>query len=72
MVSIEISAEKVNVDVERGTVILTGLDVSEIISEVGKEEILSDMDYEDIVQYVARIEQEKKDDQYDMSTMHAV
>ena len=45
----ELAAEKVNVDLEMGTVIITGYDVSDIISEIGTEELLQAMDYSDIL-----------------------
>lgn len=57
----ELTAEKVNVDLEMGTVIITGYDVSDIISEVGTEELLQAMDYADIVQFVAEAEAERKE-----------
>jgi hypothetical protein len=52
----EIAADKVNVDLERGTVIITGYDVSDIINEIGAEELLQAMDYADIMEFVAETE----------------
>ena len=57
----ELAAEKVNVDLEMGTVIITGYDVSDIISEVGTEELLQAMDYADILQFVSEVEAEKEE-----------
>ena len=57
----ELAAEKVNVDVERGTVIITGYDVDEIVSEVGANELLKSMDYSDILDYVNAVEEEKRE-----------
>lgn len=58
----ELSVEKANVDLETGTIIITGYDVSEIISEVGVQELLNTMDYLDIKQFVIDIEEEKEQD----------
>ena len=57
----ELAAEKVNVDLEMGTVIITGYDVSDIISEVGTEELLQSMDYADVMQFVVESEAEKEE-----------
>ena len=66
--SLELSVEKANVDLEMGTVILTGVDVGEIVSEIGTEELLNAMDYSDIVEYVAEIEKDKADEDYDQNS----
>ena len=57
----ELAVEKVNVDLEMGTVIITGYDVSDIISEIGTEELLQAMDYADIMQFVTKSEAEKEE-----------
>ena len=57
----ELAAEKVNVNIERGTVIITGYDVSDIISEIGTEELLQAMDYSDILQFVSEVEAEREE-----------
>ena len=57
----ELAADKVNVDLEMGTVIITGYDVSDIISEIGTEELLQAMDYADILQFVSEVEAEKEE-----------
>ena len=57
----ELAAEKVNVDLETGSVTITGYDVSDIISEIGTEELLQAMDYSDIVDYVNDVEEEKRE-----------
>lgn len=57
----QLAAQKVNVDVERGTVIITGYDVDEIVSEVGATELLKSMDYSDILEYVNSVEEEKRE-----------
>ena len=66
--SFEISAEKVNVNIEDGTVILTGVDLAELISEVGYVSFLQEIDYSDIVEYVAEIERDKADEEYDRNS----
>lgn len=65
MSSFEINADKVSVDMEYGRVILAGVDLSEIVSEVGVEEILQEIDYSKIVEYVAQCQQDMEDDEYD-------
>ena len=57
----ELAVEKVNVDLERGTVIITGFDVDEIVSEVGATELLKSIDYSDILDYVNDVEEEKRE-----------
>ena len=57
----ELAAEKVNVDLETGSVTITGYDVSDIISEIGTEELLQAMDYSDILDYVNDVEEEKRE-----------
>ena len=57
----ELAVEKVNVDLERGTVIITGYDVDEIVSEVGATELLKSMDYSDILEYIDDVEEEKRE-----------
>ena len=57
----ELAVEKVNVDLERGTVIITGYDVDEIVSEVGATELLKSIDYSDILDYVNDVEEEKRE-----------
>ena len=57
----ELAADKVNVDLEMGTVIITGYDVSDIISEIGTEELLQAMDYADILQFVSEMEAEREE-----------
>lgn len=52
MISFEVSAEKVNVDLENGTVILTGVSESELVSEIGYSDLLSEMDFSDVHNYV--------------------
>jgi len=58
----ELAANKVNVDLEMGTVIITGYDVSDIISEIGTEELLQAMDYADVVQFVSEVEAEREEE----------
>jgi len=57
----ELDVEKVNVDLERGTVIITGYDVLDIISQIGTVELLKEMEYADVMDYVTEVEQEKAD-----------
>jgi len=65
MSSIEISAEQVNVNLEEGTVIITGFGDTEIVTElkdqIGLDGILNELDYADIVEYVAEIERDKRE-----------
>jgi len=61
MISFEISVEKVNVDIENGVAIITGVDISELIEEIGAEYILDNMEYLDITDYVTEQEQIKKE-----------
>jgi hypothetical protein len=65
MISFEVSAEKANVNIEDGTVILTGVDLAELISEVGYVSFLQEIDYGDIVEYIAEVEKEKADEEQD-------
>ena len=65
MSSIEISADKLNVNLENGTVILTGIEASEIVTEVGATELLNAMDYSDIMDYVVQTEKDKADEEFD-------
>lgn len=64
----EISVDTANVDLEMGTVILTGYDINEIINVIGVDNILEAIDYSDIVRYMERIAQENADDDYDFLT----
>lgn len=68
----ELQAEQVNVNIERGTVIITGYDIDEIISEIGTETLLQSMDYSDIMEYVTEVENDKADEAYDFRTAHEV
>jgi len=61
MSSLELTVEKANVDLELGTVILTGVDTSEIVSEIGTEELLNAMDYSDVMEYVTQVEKDKRE-----------
>lgn len=58
----QLSAEKVNVNIEEGTVIITGYDIDEIVAEVGTKELLEAMDYSDVMQFVTDAERDKKED----------
>jgi len=57
----ELSATRVNVDLETGTVILVGVDASEIVSEIGTENLLNAMEYSDVFDYVMECEKDKRD-----------
>ena len=61
----ELSVTKANVNIEDGTVIITGYDVADVISEIGTEELLKQMDYSDILDFVAEVEKEKADEEED-------
>ena len=68
MSNFEIQAEQANVDIENGSVILTGVDLDELVNTVGPEELLNAIDYSDILEYVAEVEKDKEDDEYDRYT----
>ena len=57
----ELSVEHCNVDLERGTVIITGFDVDEIVSEVGAAKLLAAIEYSDITEFVAEEEENKRE-----------
>ena len=61
----ELTVEKVNVDLEMGSVIITGYELSDIISEVGAIELLKEMDYSDVFDFVMQAEQDKKTEDED-------
>lgn len=69
MISFEVSAEKANVNIEDGTVIVTGVDPDELMvelrREIGVTGVLDGIDYGDICEYVAEAEKEKADEEYD-------
>jgi hypothetical protein len=58
----ELQVNQANVNLEDGYVILRGVDISEVISELGTEKLLEAMDYSDIVDYVGKVEEDKKYD----------
>ena len=51
MSSFQLSAEKVNVNIEDGTFIATGVDLGDLVAEIGKEQLLDEMDLSDIIDY---------------------
>lgn len=53
----ELSVDHANVDLERGTVIITGYDTAEIVSEIGAYDLLREMEYSDIMEFVAEQEE---------------
>lgn len=57
----ELTAEKVNVDLERGTVIIAGYDIDDVISEIGTKELLQAMDYDDIMEFMVECDAERED-----------
>jgi len=57
----ELNVEKVNVDLEMGTVIITGYDIQDIISEIGITELLNEFEYSDVFDYVMEAEKEKEE-----------
>ena len=59
MRSLELDIQTANVNLENGSVILTGVDLSQIINQVGTENILNEMDYLDITRYVDEQEKER-------------
>lgn len=66
MTAITLTAtDKVNIDISRNEVIITDVDVDEVIHEIGTEELLYSMDYSDIVAFVNEQEEMKKEDDYD-------
>lgn len=68
MSSLELSVEQANVNLEEGTVILTGVDVTEVVTELGTEELLNAMEYSDVMEYVAQCERDKADEDYDRNS----
>jgi len=62
MKSLELSAVRVNVDLENESVIVTGVDVDEIVSQIGYEELLNAMEYADVMEYVAQAERDKAEE----------
>ncbi len=64
----ELTVERANVNLEDGTIIITGYDVDEIIEEIGQETLLNAMDYSEIREYVAQVERDKADDEYDRNS----
>lgn len=57
----EITADKVTVRLERGTVVITGFDVGEVLAEIGIEKVLETLDYSDIIRFVEEAEADKKE-----------
>lgn len=57
----ELNVEKVNVDLEMGSVIITGYDIRDVISEIGVVELLKEIEYSDVFDYVMEVEKEKAD-----------
>lgn len=57
----ELSATRVDVDLENGTVILVGVDESEIVSQIGYENLLNAMEYSDVFDYVMECEKDKRE-----------
>lgn len=62
MTSFQISATQVNVNVEEGTVILTGVDLGEIVGEVGATDILDAIDFSNVHDYVIERLNEDRDE----------
>ena len=62
-----VHASNVRVDEYSGTT-LTGFDMSELVSEIGVQELLDAMDYSDIKEYVAENEAAIESDDYDERT----
>lgn len=64
----ELTVERANVNLEEGTVIITGYDVDEIVTELGTETLLNAIDYAEIVEYVAQVERDKADEEFDRNS----
>lgn len=64
----ELTVERANVNLEDGTVIITGYEIDEIVTELGTETLLNAMDYSKIREYVAQVERDKADDEYDRNS----
>lgn len=62
MISLQLTATKANVNIEEGTVIITGVEVDEIISEIPNKELLDAMEYSDVFDYVMQTEKDKKEE----------
>lgn len=62
-ITVSIDALKVDFENEPGGVTLIGVDVYDLLQEIGStEEILDMLEYSDVVEYVARVEKEKMED----------
>lgn len=57
-VSFQVSAERANVNIEDGTVILTGVQVEDLVGEIGYTEFLQAIDFSHIVDYVTQVQTE--------------
>ena len=57
----ELTIGNINVDLETGTVKITGYDAGEIVSEIGTTKLLNAMEYSDIMEYIKDVEEEKRD-----------
>lgn len=68
MSSFKVQAQTATVNIEDDSVILTGVDLDELVGVVGPEELLNAIDYSDILEYVAEVEKDKEDDEYDRYT----
>lgn len=47
---------KVNVDMDTNTVTLTGVEVAEVVEEIGYIKLLQEMDIQDIKQFVSEVD----------------
>lgn len=67
----ELSVSKANVNLEEGTVIITGYDIADVISEIGAAELLKEMDYSDILDFISEVEEDKaaEDEDYRKLTL---
>jgi len=61
MTSFEVDADTANVNLQRGTVILTGVMVSDLVSEIGAQTLLEEMDFSTVHEYVIeRLNEDKE------------
>lgn len=61
-VSFQVEAERVNVDIESGKVIVSGVDMDELVGELNTEEILDALEFTDVAEYYIRVRAEDADE----------
>lgn len=54
--------DKVNVDLSQNQLIVTSVDLYQIVEDIGTVDLLDAMEYEDIIKWVSAREVERKED----------